>query len=759
MVDLYVSVTPLLVPVNKAFDYAVPEKLRGGVTLGSMVVVPFGKRKIFGIVVRVADSTKIAASAIKPVEDIVDDFKRVPQDLMRLCLWISRMYLCPLNTVLETVFPFHRRMSRYGIDKRAFHRLREKTVLEKNVALSERALAEALEDDFAKYRKAPVQRRLLSTLAREGGHLTARRANRLAGSSMQTVKALEKKGLLHVDYLPRAMSPAGEAGIAEKHHILIPEQQAAFDRIARAMEDRRHEIYLLHGITGSGKTEVYMHAVRRCIELGRRVIILVPEIALATQIISRFLRRFLGRVAVWHSKLSMTERLYEWMRISTGEIDIVIGARSAIFAPMENIGMIVVDEEHEPAYKQESAPRYHARETAVRRGKLLGCPVVLGSATPSLESMYHAREKKYKYMFLTSRIGASELPEITIIDMRKQKTKRTTSTFSPPMVEAIRANIEKGEQTMVFLNHRGYSQYLQCFTCGNTITCNDCSVSMKYHKAANILLCHMCGYRAEVPERCPECNSRALRRYGIGTERIYNQLRRAFKEARIERMDRDTTSRKGEYQRIIEACESGEVDILVGTQMIAKGLDFAGVTLVCVISADGMINMPDFRSSERTYQLLTQVAGRAGRRSEPGRVLVQTLMPSHIAVRSACNHDPDTFYESELAMRKEALYPPFTFIINFLSMSEDEQKAFAAASLLSDKLQAAIKKNNSDKYFGILGPAPAYFFKLSGRYRYMLFLRGTSIREMHSVTNAAIADMPAETQKLITVDVHPQNML
>jgi len=756
----YVSVSPLLVPVEKRFDYAVPGHLRGEVTLGSLVVVPFGNRKIFALVVKISGTTDVPPEKIRNIEGLVEDFRNAPSDLLSLCIWISKMYMCPLNTVLETAFPFHRKMGKYGIDRKAFRKLQEKTILEKSVTLKDAAFDEAVASDFRSLSKAPVQRRLLRILAREGGSMPARTLTKMASSSMQTVKALEKKGYISVEYLTRAMEPAGPAAaVAEKQHVLTPEQDKAFRGILRAIEPSRHEVFLLHGVTSSGKTEVYMHAVRECLALGRRVIILVPEIALATQIISRFLRRFIGRVAIWHSMLSMTERLYEWKRITSGQIDVVIGARSAVFAPVDNVGLIVVDEEHEAAYKQESAPRYHARETAIRRGKLLGIPVVLGSATPSLESMRQAREESIRYLFLPERMGGSVQPDMAIVDMKKQKTHRTTSTFSPIMVEAIRDNMEKGEQTMVFLNHRGYSQYIQCYRCGVTIECPHCSVTMKYHKGENRVKCHMCGYGEDIPEHCPDCGSRALRYHGVGTERIFNQLRRAFKDARIERMDRDTVSKKGEYQRIIEACEEGEVDILVGTQMIAKGLDFPGVTLVCVVTADSIINMPDFRSAERTYQLLTQVAGRAGRRTDPGRVIVQTFNPQHPAIKAACSHDPQGFYDHELESRREAGYPPFTVMVNFIVTTEEEPEGYRIATALSENLQEEIENTGVRDYFGVLGPASAAFFRLHGKYRYMLNVRSTSIKELLAVCRAAFGRMPEAERKFIAPDVHPQNML
>ncbi|HOX28408.1 MAG TPA: primosomal protein N', partial [bacterium] len=682
-----------------------------------------------------------------------------PRDLIGLCLWISRTYLCPLNTVLDSAFPFHRKMSSKGIDRSAFHDLQKRTILEKNVFIRPEAVKSAVENNFEQFRRSPAQRRALRILLDEGGSLSAKTLAELASTTLQTLKELEKSGMVSIEYMPRNMSPFGDNGQAEDHFTLNASQEAAHRRICAALNPSKHEIFLLHGVTGSGKTEIYMHAVRCCMDMGKKVIILVPEIALATQIIARFLRRFTGRIAVWHSSLSMTERLYEWNRITSGNADIVIGARSAVFAPLENIGLIIVDEEHEAAYKQESNPRYHARDAAVHRAKLIGCPVVLGSATPSLESIHASRTGAMNYLFLPTRIGAGNMPDIKIIDMRFTQTTRTTSLFCPELVEAIAANLAAGEQSMIFLNHRGYAQYVQCHKCGASLICPLCSVAMKYHKDEKKMKCHVCGFECDVPPQCPSCSSRALRYFGYGTERVANQLRRYFKDAVIERMDRDTTTRKGDYHRIISSFEEHEIDILVGTQMIAKGLDFPGVTLVGVVSADSIMNMPEFRSAERTYQLLTQVAGRAGRRDIPGHVIIQTYNPEHPSILAAADHNSDEFYDYELSLRKESLYPPFTVFVNFIISSEQEDEAAKLAGELAAKLQSIIEQRSDATYFGILGPAEAPYFKLHGKYRYFLLVRSSSLKELLPVCHEAHESFRPDERRGIAVDVQPINML
>ncbi|HOO56617.1 MAG TPA: primosomal protein N' [bacterium] len=753
----YVSVTPFLVPVEKSFDYIVPDQFSDRVNIGSMVVVPFGNRKIFGMVVRITDIPP--KRKLKEIENIVDDFKTVSSDLLGLCLWISRMYLCPLNTVMESVFPFQKKMSKHGIDSEAFLNLQRRTVLEKNVTILDSAIEKIMKNDYAEFKRAPAQRRVLRVLIDEGGNITAGRLIKLSESSMATLKALEKKGCIIIDYMPRDMSPSGEADMIEDDFLLNPVQKNAFDNICRSLSPAEHKVFLLQGVTGSGKTEIYMQAVRCCIEQNKKVIILVPEIALGTQIISRFLRRFAGKIAVWHSRLSTTERLYEWNRITSGEVDIVIGARSAVFAPLDNIGLIIVDEEHEASYKQESTPRYNAREAAVQRAKLLGCPVVLGSATPSLEMYHLARNRKIEYLFLPYRIGKSELPEIEIIDMRKVETQRNTSLFSSVLLASIEQNLSSGEQTMIFLNHRGYAQYVQCFRCGETLMCPNCSVNMKYHRNDKLMKCHICGHQADVPDSCPACGSRSLRYFGLGTERVANQLKRKYRDARIERMDRDTTQKKGEYRKIIDAFEHREIDILVGTQMIAKGLDFPGVTLVGVVSADSIISMPDFRAGERTFQLLTQVSGRAGRRDRPGRVIIQTLNPSHPAITAAATQNSLEFYDYELNIRETALYPPFVHMVNFIVTSDDQKYANELSVEVAGRVRREIEEIKENDYFGLLGPAEAPFFKLHGKYRYFVLLRGRNLKKVLKVAVSTLESFPAGAAKNIAIDVHPQNIM
>lgn len=749
-------VSPLQVPLEKYFDYSVPEELAEQVHRGRLVVAPFGKRRIFGIVVDLPESTEV--ENLKPIAGVVDDFKTVPADLMRLCQWMSQMYLCPLHSVMDAAFPFQKRLRATGIDESSFVKLKRKIIFFKSVSMLEEADRMAPED-FAALKNTPARQRVLRALASRGGAMPVRDLLVEAKTTMETVHSLERAGLVAIDYLPRNLAPAGRQDVTEKQHTLTEEQGRAHEAVCAAMREGKHRVFMLHGVTGSGKTEVYMQAATCCIGEGRKVLILVPEIALGTQIINRFLKRFGAKMAIWHSALSFTERLYEWQRIASGSVDIVVGARSAVFAPLENIGLIIVDEEQEAAYKQESQPRYHAREAAVRRAYYLNCPVVLGSATPSVETFYLVSRGKFERLELTERIGESTLPEIRLVDMRNEMRKRTTSTFSPLLLYELKAALERGEQSLVFLNHRGYNQFAQCYRCGRSFLCPNCSVAMKYHKAGEKLKCHFCSHEQNQPESCPDCGSRAIRYYGLGTEKVFAQLQRYFPDARIERMDRDTTQKPKEYQRIIGACERGEVDILVGTQMIAKGLDFPGVTVVGVVSADSVVNLPEFRASERTFQLLTQVAGRAGRRGAPGKVIVQTFNPEHPAIVAAAAHDYASFYDVEIALRRSGRFPPFTYLVNFIVSDEDPRVVRDVSLKLIEVMKERIEAKASERRMEALGPSEAPFLKLHGKFRWFAALRGTKLADVLDVAREAMEAMGGEERRRIAVDVNPMDLM
>ena len=754
---LYASVNPLLIPVEKHFDYEIPDELLGSVRVGTMVIVPFGKRRIFGIVTRISDSAQVEQP--KPIAGLVADFRSLPPDLFKLCRWISHVFLCPLNQVFEAVFPFQRRIKKYGIDKDSYIQLKRKTMLYKNVSITDKAVEQGGVNGFAVFARARARKRVLEALSGAGGSMEMGKLLEAADTSLTTVSALDKDGWVAIDYLPKSIFPAGVSHIIEQPNVLFPAQEEAYRAVQPLIIRGEHMVFLLQGVTGSGKTEIYMHLADAAISYGKRVLILVPEIAMGTQIIARFLRRFSGVLSVWHSALSMTERLYEWEKISSGRASVLVGARSAVFAPLENIGVIIVDEEQESAYKQDSAPRYHARYAAIQRAKYLNCPIVLGSATPSIESINMTRTGRAHYLYLPERIGESELPEITIVDMRKEERKHTTSTFSALMLRELKLNLERREQSLVFLNHRGYSQYVQCIRCGDSIRCDNCAVAMKYHREDSSIRCHYCGAKKDVPAQCPHCRSHALRPMGIGTEKVHRQLQRFFAEAKVERMDRDTTAQKGEYSRIIDEFEKHKIDVLVGTQMIAKGFDFPGVTFVGVVSADSIINMPDFRATERTFQLLTQVAGRAGRGRMPGRALVQTYAPLHPAIAASRTHNFEEFFNYEIDIRRKAKFPPFTFLANFIVSAADQKETRDTALRFVDILNKIIRGLETDHFIGTMGPAEAPFYKLHGKYRWFVGLRSTSLKLLLDTSRQALGQCSKNDRKIIHPDVFPENMM
>ena len=527
---------------------------------------------------------------------------------------------------------------------------------------------------------------------------------------------------------------------------LTEEQGKALDMIAPALDERRFRAFLIQGVTGSGKTELYMRAVQRSIEMGRGAIVLVPEISLTHQTIERFIRRFgADNVAVLHSKLTAGERFDEWARIKNGEANIVIGARSAVFAPMRDLGLIVVDEEHETTYKSDSIPKYDAIEVALRRLKLSGGAALLGSATPSVISRYRADTGIYRLITLTKRYNETPLPLVEVIDMRREPSLSSKNVFSPRLRDRIGKSLSNRRQVILFLNRRGYSPSISCPTCGQALKCTDCGISLTYHKQAGLAICHFCGAEYVAPEVCPACGEGKLRMLGAGTEKVEELTRAAFPEANIARLDLDTGVKKGSMAAILKDFEKGRTDILIGTQMIAKGLDFANVDLVGVITADVGLNIPDFRSAERTFQLITQVAGRSGRGDEHGDVIVQTWMPGHYAVAYAACHDYEAFYREEIALRKLMYYPPFSDIVRVVIMSTQEEKAAEGASETAAMLKEAL---SGDRRIYMLGPGKAPVEKLGDDYRFHIHIKAPV------AGRSAYQDALSGLKKKINTDKH-----
>lgn len=536
-------------------------------------------------------------------------------------------------------------------------------------------------------------------------------------------------------------------------HDLNEEQDKALKAISEDIEKRKHEVFLLHGITASGKTEVYLQSIDLVLKKGRQAIMLVPEISLTPQTIERFVSRFGSRVAVIHSKLTAARRFLEWKRIRDGEVDIVVGARSAIFSPVKDLGLIIIDEEHETSYKQDDVPRYHARDVAEERARLKSCPLILGSATPSLESYYKAKAGEYRFVRLTKRIEERLLPKVKIVDMRMElATRKKIAMFSKVLLDAIDKTIKSGKQAMIFLNRRGFSTFINCKKCGFVLKCKRCDTVLVYHFDQKKLLCHYCDYHDKPPDICPKCRSSYISYFGIGTEKVESDISHNFPNVKIARMDSDTTTKSGSHDRILGEFKSGKIEVLVGTQMIAKGLDFPAVTLVGVVSADVSLNIPDFRSSERTFNLLTQVAGRAGRGEDGGEVIVQTYVPGHYSILAAAKHDYEKFYQEEIISRKELLFPPFINLVKVMVRARNIDEAEKAALALA----ADIRKTAGDIL--VCGPAPAPMSRLRGYYRYNIILKHKDRSVMCAFLKKALSAFHKPHGVLIAVDVDPISM-
>jgi primosomal protein N' (replication factor Y) len=615
--------------------------------------------------------------------------------------------------------------------------------------------------------KAPAQTRLLRTLIESGGGpLAQAEALALSQSNTGALKRLEADGLVAPEIITLRRKPFKLAGGAAVPPVPTGEQEAAVTDIKKRLDTREPNVALLYGVTGSGKTEVYLRAIAETRRRKRTALVLVPEIALTAQVVDNFRARIGDRVAVLHSGLSDGERRDEWQRIGRGEADVVVGARSAVFAPLENVGLIVVDEEHEGSYKQDQpAPRYHARDVAVARARATGATVLLGSATPAMESFFKAESGKWGFLPLRQRALNRPLPAVEIIDLREgYKKGQPPGVFAPALRDAIADRLAKGEQTILFLNRRGFAMFLLCRDCGFTTRCPQCDVSLTFHARAARVACHHCGYERAAPTVCPSCHGDRIRPFGIGTEKVEAEVRALFESARVLRMDRDTTQKKDAHLKMLRAFRSGEADILIGTQMVAKGLDFAGVTLVGVISADTALNLPDFRASERAFQLLTQVSGRAGRGRKPGHVLVQTFNPEHESVAAAAEHDYETFYRQEIVNRRELAYPPFTRLANVISQDEDGRVAEARLRLVAARLGGGRSLLDGPKVTGdsdltVLGPAPCPLSRLRGKYRWHLLLKAADTDTLRARLRIAFHGLNGSERAGLSIDIDPISLL
>ena len=790
----------LEIALRKEFDYLIPPGLAGQIDVGSRVQVPFGPRKIFGCVTALAEES--AHAKLKPILKIIGAQTLVTPKVLKLARWIADYYCCAPETALKSVLPEAVRKEKSGWRERLFVR------------------ALPVSGEFP---KLPKRQQEVWNIIEERRELPLQELVELAETTTATVRKLEDRGLVEIAPKISERDPYAREHILPSQPLLLnPAQATALEKIKDRMSDIRSQkpgtgsptsdlrppssVFLLHGVTGSGKTEVYLQALAHALEQGNGAIVLVPEISLTPQTVERFKARFSSGklqtlVAVLHSHLSAGERHDEWHKIRQGRARIVIGARSAIFAPVEPLGLIIVDEEHEHSYKQEEAPRYHARDVAIMRGRMENAVVVLGSATPSLESYYNCKKGKYTLLELPERVDDQKMPHVRVVDMRQAaRGEKGIPIFSPQLKEAITQRLEKHEQTILFLNRRGYSTSLQCPKCGYVAQCPNCSLALTFHRQEQKLCCHICGHVAPVPSVCPneKCKNPAIRFAGTGTQRVEETLAKLFPHARVKRMDSDTMKHKDDYRKVLGDFRAGKTDILVGTQMIAKGLHFPNVTLVGIIYADLALHQPDFRAGERTFQLLTQVAGRAGRGDVEGEGFVQAFAPFHPAIQYARRHDFAGFYEQEIEFREQLKYPPVSRVALLTLKGRNEDKVKFSAEHLKRELEKNLKSSDNENGplirpaatfspFGgekenkahhslapqsgeragargafkdliIAGPAAAPLLRAETFYRYQIMLRMRAMSKLSQSLAKIIGTLALPDDVMLTVDIDPVNL-
>lgn len=738
---MIVAVQPLA-GFDKLLHYLVPESLRAGVQAGSMVRIPLGPRHTLGLVLVTDAVPDVPAARLKPILGVLHEFPALTPDLLELARWMHTYYAARMESVLETMIPGAVRSG-------------ARCKQEKYLALARELPAE---EAAALARRAPKQAKLLAFLQQQFRPVKKSLVLSRLDATAAVVNALVKAGWVreearHVERVAYADGWADGEVVAVKPPVLNDEQAAVVAAIGASLERGKFAVHLLNGVTGSGKTEVYLHAVETVLAAGGSAIYLVPEVALTPQTVARLRGRFEAaghRTVVWHSHLSEGERLDGWNALASGQARVVVGARSAVFAPVRDLRLIVVDEEHEPAYKQDETPRYHGRDVAVYRAKLARAVCVLGSATPSLESVANVRAGKYREDRLTKRVDDRKLPNIQVVDMRIEAMRqRGLVTLSRLLVDHMHQRFERREQTILFINRRGYSSSMLCRKCGHVEQCPHCSVTMTYHRADETLKCHLCGHERGAPARCPQCASPEIRWRGLGTQRVEESVRRVLPRARLERMDADTMAKKHRFRQILGDFRAGKIDILIGTQMIGKGLDFPNVTLVGLIDADLSMHVPDFRANERTFQLLVQVAGRAGRGDRAGEVVVQTFTPQADAIQFAKKADFDGFAEAELTMRKNFSYPPYRHLIHHLFRGANAEKIKFYADNWVKRVEAEL-----GSLVDIRGPSPAPIEKVKDEYRYQVwyFTARTAKTVAELVRLQASFPWPDDVSQVLDVD-------
>jgi primosomal protein N' (replication factor Y) len=795
----------LPVPLDRLFTYEVPLTLRQLVQIGCRVWVPFGSRKLTGVIIRTHNDR--ATQDVREVLRLLDAEPVLDGELLHLGHWIAKYYCAPLGEVLKSMLPLSgevRRSARYSltdagrdvarqlvVKPESDAAVRVLSVLEQqprsaeyfvsrieNARSSLRALvkrgwvcveeqredrdplrapadrlrAEFLHRPASEIKLKKSERELLAFLELHPGPHNVAELNRSVKSASQAARALARQELIRLE--PEGMR--APSGFERPVPVLNAHQQEAFDAIRSALERDEFKTFLLEGVTGSGKTEVYLKSIEATLALGKNALLLVPEIALTPAMAGQFFQRFGKQVAILHSAFGDAERADQWRRIRRSEARVVVGTRSGVFAPVQNLGLVIVDEEHDASYKQQESPRYHGRDVALVRAKKAGAVAVLGSATPSVESRYNSEQGKYSVLRLPERIERRPLPEVQVMDMRVEflETKKQ-ATFSRKLLEEMHQRLAQGEQTILLLNRRGFSSFMVCRACGERLECANCAVVLTHHKRDRRMLCHYCGYAEKIPSKCPKCGSDYIQFLGTGSERVENELHQHLPVARIARLDRDAASGKGAVEQILDSFRNGDIDILVGTQMIAKGHDIPNVTLVGVVLADIGLSMPDFRAAERSFQLLTQAAGRAGRGTTPGRVVIQTLNPDHYAVRFAAQHDYDGFYKKEMEFRKWLRYPPFAALANVLVRAQKQEDALRMATQLSFVL------NPPPEGIRVMGPAEAPVPRLKDEFRFQILLKAAKRPVLREILQGLrhFADKEKWNATALVIDVDPISLM
>lgn len=701
--------------LDKTFQYLIPQELVEEVRVGVLVDIPFGNRSITGYVVELTDEAEFDVSRLKPIIGVKKGSVPIESQLIELAGWMRKNYGGTMNQALKTVIPIKQKT-------KAIERKVLKLLIGREEAIHTLALYEN--------KHFTAKARLLRELMQEG-NLDYTLVTQKLNVSASTIKALERDGILEIETTKEYRNPVNHLESKGYHLTLNEMQQSVVDHITSDMEAGTPKTYLLKGVTGSGKTEVYMELIARTIAKNKQAIVLIPEIALTFQTVMRFYNRFGNRVSIMNSRLSQGERYDQYLRAKNGDIDIMIGPRSALFAPFANLGLIIIDEEHESSYKSETIPRYHARETAIERARLNGASVVLGSATPSVESFYFAEKGVYELLELTQRVQEKPLPSCEVIDLREELKNGNRSILSIRLQELMEERLAKKQQTMLFINRRGMAGFMSCRACGYVVKCPHCDVSLSQHNNGK-MVCHYCGYEEPQPSVCPSCGSKYISGFKAGTQKIEEMVKQRFPQARVLRMDFDTTRTKDSYEQILQAFANQEADILIGTQMIVKGHDFPNVTLVGVLAADMSLHISDFHAAERTFQLLTQAAGRAGRGDESGDVIIQTYDPEHYAILTSKEQDYESFYDQEIMYRRLGFYPPVWNLLLVMCTSEDEKQLQFASEKIAKRLQAYMEKDETfaGKPIQLIGPADATIARVNDVYRKVIYIKTKDYQDL-----------------------------